>query len=213
MSHTNSTANYNLPQFISTDVPGWMSDVNSAMSDIDSAMHDNAVAVSANTTDITAIQTQLTDMLPLAGSTGALLQKTATGAEWQSIADVIYPVGSIYITTSAVNPATLFGGSWQRIQDRFLLAAGTIYQNGTTGGSSQHTLTVNEMPPHTHDFRNQVLGYVGAGEGAAGLASGNSWNGTASMSYGGNNVESSGGGYPFNIMPPYLAVMVWERVA
>lgn len=39
MSHTNNTQYYNLPQFISSDVPGWLSDVNSAMSTIDAAAH------------------------------------------------------------------------------------------------------------------------------------------------------------------------------
>ena len=35
MSHTNSTANYNLPQFITTDKPAWLTDVNNAYSAID----------------------------------------------------------------------------------------------------------------------------------------------------------------------------------
>ena len=39
MAHTNSTTNYNLPQFISTDKPAWLSDFNGAMSDIDTAIH------------------------------------------------------------------------------------------------------------------------------------------------------------------------------
>ena len=39
MSHTNNTQYYNLPQFISSDVPGWLSDVNGAMSTTDTALH------------------------------------------------------------------------------------------------------------------------------------------------------------------------------
>lgn len=51
----------------------------------------------------------------------------------------IYPVGSIYMNTTNVNPSTLFGGTWTQIKDRFLLSAGDTYENGSTGGSATHT--------------------------------------------------------------------------
>jgi hypothetical protein len=62
----------------------------------------------------------------------------------------MYPVGSIYMSVSSTSPATLFGGTWEQIQDTFLLAAGTTYTAGTTGGSSSHILTTDELPSHTH---------------------------------------------------------------
>lgn len=61
-----------------------------------------------------------------------------------------YPVGSIYISASATSPATLFGGSWTRIEDSFLLAAGSSYEAGSTGGEAAHVLTNAEIPAHTH---------------------------------------------------------------
>ena len=64
--------------------------------------------------------------------------------------NTIYPVGSIYISANEVSPTTLFGGTWVRIQDRFLLGAGDTYANESTGGEATHTLTTNEMPSHTH---------------------------------------------------------------
>ena len=64
----------------------------------------------------------------------------------------IYPVGAIYISVNSTSPGTLFGGSWERIQDRFLLSAGSSYSAGSTGGSATHTLTASEMPSHTHTF-------------------------------------------------------------
>lgn len=68
-----------------------------------------------------------------------------------SIFDAIYPVGSIYMSANDVNPATLFGGTWEAIQDRFVLAKGSTYPTlGATGGSATHTLTTAEMPSHTH---------------------------------------------------------------
>lgn len=38
MSHTNTTANYNLPQFVGTDKPAWLTDINQAFSNIDTAI-------------------------------------------------------------------------------------------------------------------------------------------------------------------------------
>lgn len=66
------------------------------------------------------------------------------------IIDTIYPIGSIYISVNSVNPSFLFGGEWEQIQDRFLLASGSTYSAGATGGEATHTLTENEMPSHTH---------------------------------------------------------------
>ena len=59
------------------------------------------------------------------------------------ILDKIHPVGSIYISENSTSPATLFGGTWERVKDRFLLAAGDTYSAGSTGGSATHTLTVD----------------------------------------------------------------------
>ena len=64
--------------------------------------------------------------------------------------DKIYPIGSVHITTNSVNPSNYFDGEWERIQDTFLLASGTTYENGSTGGSATVTLTRDEMPSHTH---------------------------------------------------------------
>lgn len=58
--------------------------------------------------------------------------------------DFVYPVGSIYMSVNPTSPASLFGGTWQQIEDRFLLSAGSTYTAGTTGGSATHTLTAGE---------------------------------------------------------------------
>jgi len=98
----------------------------------------------------------------------------------------------------------LFGGTWERIQDTFLLAAGSTYAAGSTGGEATHTLTVDEMPSHSHN--------ISVGKDAA---SGNAqWR---PFSWGGGTGQSStqpiGGGQAHNNMPPYLAVYVWKRTA
>ncbi len=64
--------------------------------------------------------------------------------------DEIYPVGSIYISMNSANPSTLFGGTWERIKDTFILASGDSYAAGSTGGEATHTLTLAEIPSHAH---------------------------------------------------------------
>ena len=62
----------------------------------------------------------------------------------------VYPVGSIYTSVNSTNPSTLFGGTWEQLQNRFLLGAGSSYTNGATGGASTVSLTASQMPRHTH---------------------------------------------------------------
>ena len=72
-------------------------------------------------------------------------------ADWNTYLDLIYPVGSIYITTSSTSPASSIGGSWSQIEPgTFLMTAGETYNVLSTGGENTHKLTVSEMPGHTH---------------------------------------------------------------
>ena len=54
--HTNSTQNYNLPQFIGSDKPTWLGDVNTAMSTIDTAIGTNASNISSLGTRVTSAE-------------------------------------------------------------------------------------------------------------------------------------------------------------
>ena len=57
MGATNRTQNYNLPQFVGSDKPTWLGDVNGAMSTIDTQMKaNNELGTTANTTANTALQ-------------------------------------------------------------------------------------------------------------------------------------------------------------
>lgn len=61
-----------------------------------------------------------------------------------------YPVGAYYISSESTSPEVLFGGTWVRVQDRMILAAGSSYTAGNTGGSATKTLSVANMPTHSH---------------------------------------------------------------
>lgn len=63
----------------------------------------------------------------------------------------IYPVGSIYMSTSNVSPETFIGGTWEPMDDgRVLIGAGSSHPAGQTGGEETHKLTTAEMPSHNH---------------------------------------------------------------
>ena len=67
-----------------------------------------------------------------------------------TVADLIYPVGSIYMNVNNLDPATIFGGTWEEIQGKFLLGRSSGHAAGTSGGAETVTLTVAQMPAHTH---------------------------------------------------------------
>ena len=130
-----------------------------------------------------------------------------------------YPVGAIYISTSSTSPASLFGGTWERIKDRFLLAAGSTYTAGKTGGAATHKLTESEMPSHYHTIYQQNS----SGDNSIGL-----WDTYVKSSYqvldqkydSSQNIKAyaygtgaKGGNAAHNNMPPYLTVYVWKRVS
>lgn len=69
-----------------------------------------------------------------------------------SIIDVIYPIGSIYMSVNNISPKVLFGGNWEQIKDRFLIASGEQNESGAIGGTYSHTLTKAELPIHNHQI-------------------------------------------------------------
>lgn len=75
-----------------------------------------------------------------------------------AVVDLVYPVGSIYMSASATSPAMLFNGTtWEQLKDCFLLGVGDTYTAGDTGGNASHTLTIAEMPSHNHTFTGSAV--------------------------------------------------------
>lgn len=143
--------------------------------------------------------------MPTAAEVGALVKS--------DLLNMVYPVGSIYMSVNNVSPASFLGGTWEQIQGRFLLAADGAHPAGSTGGEETVSLTAEQNGPHQH------MGLTVDGTSIAWTwptvsipGSGN--NGTLTTD--GTTVPvsgSSGGGAPHNNMPPYLAVYVWKRTA
>ena len=72
--------------------------------------------------------------------------------QMQATASKLYPVGSVYISFNSADPSTLFGGTWERLKDTFLLANGDAYAPNTAGGSATKNITVDNLPNHTHSL-------------------------------------------------------------
>lgn len=144
------------------------------------------------------------------------------------------PVGKLWGSDDPTSPASIVGGTWEQIKDKFILAAGDTYAAGSTGGESTHTLTVNELP--AHNFSISGLGLSGKGSGRIRLRSqgdgnfvvedsgGVIWStgiGTtkdAKYSYftvgdGSTNTNTLGDSQPHNNLPPYTVAYVWRRIA
>lgn len=121
--------------------------------------------------------------------------------------DWIYPVGSIYQSTKSTDPADLFGGTWEAINNVFLLAAGTIYRPGTIGGESEVTLTADEIPEIKMSYQYTGQSTV-IGTDAIRL-----YDGDGKINQYTGPQSSNCGGKAHNNMPPYLAVYTWKRTA
>lgn len=136
--------------------------------------------------------------------------------------DLVYPIGSVYTSTVNTSPASMFGGTWEQIEDRFLLAAGNTYTAGTIGGEAEHTLTENELASHLHWFPGEggsftfswgrTFGQNVTVHGATAIAD-STWGNDLATDQGNFwGTNRTGGGQPHNNMPPYLTVYMWKRI-
>lgn len=132
---------------------------------------------------------------------------------------MVYPVGSIYISASSTSPASFIGGSWERLKDRFLLAAGDSYAAGSTGGEAWHTLSQSEMPSHTHEPNDWTFVVsTGTRSGSFNIGGSSNKTGNAEIYISADKTKQkwpsspAGGSARHNNMPPYLTVYMWKRV-
>lgn len=128
------------------------------------------------------------------------------------VLDNVYPVGSIYMNVNSTNPGTLFGGTWEQIQGRFLLGMSSSYPAGSQGGEATHTLTTSEIPSHSHVALYGLDGAVDDFLGGSGADYGTRPGSGTATNYA-YKTSSTGGGQSHNNMPPYISVYIWKRTA
>lgn len=136
------------------------------------------------------------------------------------------PVGFIWKSSSSVSPASIFANTtWSQIKDRAIIAAGGSYGNGSTGGSSSATLSVNNLPSHTHSGSTSSAG--GHSHEATVLTTSGYrrvWGGptgftdatVTTSSAGGHShnvsLSNAGSGGSFSILNTYIVRYMWERI-
>lgn len=143
----------------------------------------------------------------------------------QSIADIIYPVGSIYMSTQDSDvdgvelPELLFGGTWTKIEDKFLLSAGSTYTLGDDGGSATHSIPGHKHLAPVGTVNNNGAAAILTDQGtqtgtiSAGRAVWASTNASGAQSGVTIPYTAENAGVDMNTMPPYLVVNVWQRTA
>ena len=149
----------------------------------------------------------------------------------KEIIDLIYPVGAIYMSVNTVNPSLLFGGEWEQIEDTFLLASGSTYSNGDTGGSADAVVVKHNHTQNSHSHtpssdRSFMTAPSGSNwtelQGSNISGSGHHYVATSDTSNYNVYVQGSGSTTATNKetgvdgtnknMPPYLTVNVWKRI-
>jgi len=141
-------------------------------------------------------------------ATTAYVTTAVAALNTAAINAIVYPIGSIYTNMAvATNPATLLGmGTWVAFGEGRVLvgkaSSGTFDTLVATGGAETHTLSIAEIPAHTHSGtsqlssqRNDALANQGRFD-SAGTATG-----------------STGGGDAHNNLQPYIVVYMWKRTA
>lgn len=131
-----------------------------------------------------------------------------------AILEAVYPVGAIYISVMNADPSVVFGfGTWQQVEDRFLLAAGSTYEAGSTGGEAEHVLTIAEMPAHNHRLKTDINSPDYNVTWPEWFEYTDGWTQDAGETEApATHTTSTGGGVAHNNMPPYLVVYVWQRI-
>ena len=156
----------------------------------------------------------------------------------ENLLEKIYPIGSVYISENETNPSEFLGGEWENYgQGRTLIGAGEgndgniakTFANKETGGEYNHTLTIAEMPSHTHiqnphthpirfDGREDL--YIGLYAGDVNSPPGvhTNWTGgtrtyTAIAESVTATNQNTGESQPHNNIQPYITVHMWKRIS
>jgi hypothetical protein len=135
---------------------------------------------------------------------------TATGI---GLVNLIYPVGSIYISIVSTNPGTYYTGTtWVAFgAGRTLVGLnpsdGDFNSPQETGGSKTHTLTIGQMPSHNHSYQDRVRSLPGRAAAGSGRYEPSGTNNDEFS----RTTGSRGSTQAHNNLQPYIVVYMWKR--
>ena len=174
----------------------------------------------------------LTDVTLTTPANGQVIRYNSTSQKWENVSvdsaptensDNLVGSGGIYtalhqlshvgmiihsttLDTEAKVKALYGGTTWVKLEGVFLLGQSASHTINSTGGEETHTLTVNEMPSHTHGANNGATAFINGGSYDVAQTSG-------SRNYSHLSLGYTGGSQAHNNMPPYKTVYIWERTA
>lgn len=125
------------------------------------------------------------------------------------IVDMIYPIGSIYMSMNNADPSILFGGKWEQLKDRFLLGVGDQYKANTEGGDILYHICISgsnygglQGGANSGEYRGRVL-----------VTQSNVTNtATHARAIQGLEYQTETKTETVDILPPYLTVYMWKRI-
>ena len=142
-----------------------------------------------------------------------LIDKVITSVQ-SSVFLWTHPVGSIYMSVDSANPGIAYGGTWVawgsgRVPVGVDTGQTEFNTVEKTGGAKTHTLTINEMPSHTHNFKGGKTSILAASDGIGLMGA------SASDGYGnwGYIVQGTGGGQAHNNLQPYITCYMFKRIS
>ena len=124
-----------------------------------------------------------------------------------SIVNMYGEVGAIYITTANTNPATFFGGQWEKIEGRFLIGAGGSVGVNVLGGAMNASISAAHLPKHNH----QGICSGDAQSARGGDAHTFLWKSASGGKVCKTTVTGNGATTTHNNIPPYYVVHIWRR--
>lgn len=144
------------------------------------------------------------------------INEVDTQSSASTILNLVYPVGSIYMSVNNVSPSSFIGGTWTKITSDAYLKIVSSNAGSLGGTSSNHKIPLSSIPSHSHSFGKYVM------------SSNKSWSGDNTSMQSGNEhikihtptnadisnitgTQSSGGGSAY--YPYYLGIYVWKRVS
>lgn len=137
------------------------------------------------------------------------------GKTLDKLFDLVYPVGSVYMSTNSTSPETLFGGKWTKIEGRFLWA--TVNTPMRTGGSGTHSHSAGSLvacydPKNYYSNALFRVKNVNGGWTLSGyMSESRGWNDGGGSA--GRGIEVIGNTSSVETYPPYFEVYMWYRTA
>lgn len=130
--------------------------------------------------------------------------------------NLIYPVGSIFMSTVNTNPSTYLGGTWVawgagRVPVGVDTSQTEFSAPEKTGGEKVHTLTTGEMPTHVHTptIDGRAIGVNDGSLASWHAQAASDWNTAGILT----STTSAGSGQAHNNLQPYITCYMWKRTA